>query len=74
MIDQMVERFACYRYSQLIHVRKIALAQLSGLILLGEKHLFRGSFQGSPYLDPSLQCPQLSIRELAGVAALQILK
>ena len=72
MVDQVIERQALDSHAQLGTVREVAGAQPSRVMHLVEEHLLHRARQRTPLLDPPLQRPQLTVGELAGMAALQI--
>jgi hypothetical protein len=72
MVDQVIQRQALDGHAQTGAVREVAGAQPPWVMHLVEEHLLRLAVQRTPLLDPTLQRPQLTVRELAGIAALQI--
>jgi hypothetical protein len=72
MVDQVIERQSLDGHAQTGAVREVAGAQPPRVMHLVEEHLLRRARQRSPLLDPPLQRPQLTVGELAGIAALQI--
>jgi len=73
MVNQVIKRNAIYRNAQLAHMGKIGLAQLAGLMNLGEKYFFGGSLRGPPMLYFSLQGSQLTVGKAPWISPLKIL-
>jgi hypothetical protein len=72
MIDHVDEWTAVDGHSQVGTVSEVAGRQPTGMMHLGEEDFFGRSPLGPPRLDPSLQGPQLAVREAAGEAPLQV--
>lgn len=72
MIEHVLKRTAVDRHAQLRTVREVAGPQPTGMMDLGEEHLFGRPALGPPTLDVPLQSPQLAVGEVAGEATLQV--
>src|SRR5208283_538141 len=74
MVEQMIEKLSLDCNLQLSHPCKVRLTQHSGIINLGEEHLFLRTLQRTPCFNPPLQRSNLSIRKSPRIAPLQILE
>ena len=74
MVEQMIEALAGYPNPQRSHPGEIALASLSGDMLLHKHDLLGLDVQDPPALDSSLQGFQLSFLQAPLVRAAQVLE
>ena len=68
----MPERHALDRHAQRVHAREVRLAALAGHVLLTESNLLGRAFLRLPLLYATLKGAQLTVLELARIAALEI--
>jgi hypothetical protein len=72
MIEHVHKRTAVDGHAQLRTVREVAGSQPTGMMYLGEEHLFGRPALGPPTFDLPLQRPQLPVAEAAWEAPLQV--
>ena len=72
VVDHVRERNAVDRHPQLGAMREIAGTEPTGVMDLSEKNLLGRAFESTPFAAASLQRPQLTVREAARKAPLQI--
>jgi hypothetical protein len=74
MVNQMRERLAVDRHTQIGHVREVRGAQPARKMLLREENLLVRPARGPPVFDPPLHRSQMLLGELPRMPALQFLQ
>ena len=72
VVDQVRERGAVDRHAKLAAMREVAGAEPAGMMDLSEEDLLGRPFESTPFPAASLQSPQLTVRESAREASLQV--